>query len=117
MLRRLKIFLAKSPNATLTEKDLNKLFDAYNYLFSQRIDGLFNDCHDLIWKVLTNRDEIDDLFIFFDRSSLVWRVSGNQDKEKTYLLNIKNIIDEEPQRFNKIRVEHIQNRLALLSQK
>lgn len=117
MLRRLKIFLAKSPNATLTEKDLNKLFDAYNYLFSQRIDGLFNDCHDLIWKVLTNRDEVDDLFIFFDRSSLVWRVSGNQDKEKTYLLNIKNIIDEEPQRFNKIRVEHIQNRLALLSQK
>ncbi|MFM5698993.1 SIR2 family protein [Aeromonas veronii] len=115
MLRRLKIFLNKSPDALLSEKDLGKLIDAYNYLFSQRIDGLFNDCHDLIWKVLTNRGNIDDILSFFDRSSLVWRVNGDQDRELEYLSKIKEIIDNDSIPYNKAQTGYIYKRLEFFN--
>ncbi len=89
-LKKIEGLLKDSSNIKITSKDIINLTECYKYLFIQRIDGLFNRCHSLLWKVLLNENRFDELFNVFLSSSLVWRISGNADKEWVYN---KEIID------------------------
>ncbi len=85
---------------SLESRDIISLNNCYSYLFIQRIDGLFNRCHQLLWKLHLLENKIDELFSVYLSSSLVWRVSGRQDKELSYqqqllaLLNVQESSNE-----------------------
>ncbi|MGL5844192.1 MAG: SIR2 family protein [Aeromonas hydrophila] len=117
MLKRLKIVLDKSPNATLSRSDKSKLLEAYNYLFTQRIDGLFNKCHDLIWRVFINESDTASLFNLITTSSLVWRVNGDIDREKECLKKVKELSNDNVILLDKIKSTYIEKRLLQLPQK
>ncbi|MFB3240354.1 SIR2 family protein [Aeromonas salmonicida] len=116
MLKRLKIVLDKSQNATLSRNDKSKLLEAYNYLFTQRIDGLFNKCHDLIWKVFINENDTASLFNLITTSSLVWRVNGDINRERECLEKVKELSNDKFIFLDKIKSTYIEKRLFQLPQ-
>ncbi len=69
----------------LTDLEHQRLIKAYQYLFIQRIPGLFDKCHKALWRSFSRRNEIDNLFALFRHSSFTWRVRGKQSKEETYI--------------------------------
>ncbi|HDX8348268.1 TPA: SIR2 family protein [Aeromonas veronii] len=115
MLKRLKLAFDKSPNTVLSKRDKSKLIEAYNYLFTQRIDGLFNKCHDLIWQVFTNENDTTSLFNLITTSSLVWRVNGDTKREKEYLERMTELTNNKTIFLDKIKSAHIEKRLLQLS--
>ncbi|MDJ0043057.1 SIR2 family protein [Pantoea ananatis] len=84
VLGKIEVMLGDENPAILESRDIINLNSCYRYLFIQRIDGLFNRCHHLLWKLYLLENKIDDLFSVYLSSSLVWRVSGRQDKELSY---------------------------------
>lgn len=73
-----------------TEKILDsqtklRLIDAYHYLYSQRINSLFNQCHDVLWKAFETNSETWNLLRLFRHSSLIWRLRNEPTKELQYL--------------------------------
>lgn len=78
----------------LDERDLNR---SYTWAYSQRIGGIFDRCHRVIWKYL---DEIGDergqreLFL---HSSFIWRLRGDYSMELKYVEKLKRAdISREP---------------------
>lgn len=90
ILKKMEGLLSDPKTIRITSKDIINLSECYKYLFIQRMDGLFNRCHALLWKALLIESRFDELFEVFLSSSLVWRISGHTDKEQAYN---KEIID------------------------
>lgn len=63
--------------------DIDKLRNIYNYLFYQRLDGLFNRCHAILWAIAERIKDNGIILFIFNTSSLIWALSydkKNQDK-------------------------------------
>ncbi|WP_400374171.1 hypothetical protein [Pectobacterium carotovorum] len=72
----------------IKESDINKLRNIYNYLFSQRLDSLFNRCHAILWAIAERIKDNSIILFIFDASSLIWALSydkKNQDKYSSKL--------------------------------
>lgn len=69
----------------LTGRDINALCRAYSYTHTQRLSGLFDDCHDALWRVLEASGDVSQMLRVFRHSSFVWRVRGEDVKEAEYL--------------------------------
>ena len=63
---------------------LGNLIKAYQYLFGQRLAGLFDSAHRLLWDEFVKSKDIPNLLTLFKHSSFNWRLDNNEDKEKTY---------------------------------
>lgn len=70
---------------TLNEKELSQLINAYHFLFNERIAGLFDDCHEALWKDFSLIKDQENLLTLFRHSSLYWRLRGRDDRELKYL--------------------------------
>lgn len=69
--------------------DIEKLRNMYNYLFSQRLDNLFNRCHAILWAIAEHiRDDSIIIFIF-DTSSLIWALNYDKENQEKYHLKFK----------------------------
>lgn len=73
-------------NATRTEK-IN-LHKAYFYLYNEGMLNLFNRCHDLLWNIFESEKDSENLFQLFRYSSLVWRLRGEDEREKDAVLKL-----------------------------
>jgi tetratricopeptide (TPR) repeat protein len=69
-----------------TKRDLNTLVWSYSYLYSQRFGGPFDQCHDALWRIFEGTSDIGQLLRLFRHSSFVWRIRGDEGKERTALL-------------------------------
>lgn len=69
---------------TLPTEVLGNLIKAYQYLFGQRLAGLFDSAHRLLWDEFEKSKDIPNLLTLFKHSSFNWRLDNNEDKEKTY---------------------------------
>ena len=78
----------------LSDVDLLYLIGAYHYLFNERLSGLFDQCHDCLWKTFETSNDLANLLILFRHSSLYWRLSGRDTKERSYLKKIAKQIGE-----------------------
>lgn len=76
-------------NHRFTHDDRNKLIRAYHFLYNQRMSVLFNNCHKVLWHIFLQDNSIINLFQLFRHSSLVWRLNGQEDKEKAYIEKIE----------------------------
>lgn len=66
-------------------KDKLLLQVAYTYLYSQRLDSLFNKCHRVIWELLERWNKHHQLLRLFRYSSFLWRIRGELETENNYL--------------------------------
>lgn len=87
----------------LSDSDIVILNKAYSYLFHQSLLNLFDRCHNIIWKYWIYCKDYAMLLNLFRYSSFVWRVAGNEEKEKLYL-NL--LISDEDFDLNKCNGEY-----------
>ncbi len=58
---------------------------AYSYLYNQRIDALFDSCHEILWRAFQAEEDYDNMLRLFRHSSLIWRIREKFDLEKKYM--------------------------------
>ena len=99
ILGKIEGLLSDSTSSTISSKDIISLTNCYTYLFIQRIDGMFNRCHDLLWSIFSSENKTDDLFDIYVSSSLVWRVSGRQDQEASCLKKMLGVLESNGENY------------------
>ncbi|KFF62081.1 hypothetical protein [Pectobacterium brasiliense] len=68
----------------IKDSDIEKLRNIYNYLFSQRLDNLFNRCHAILWAIAEYIRDKSILIFIFDTSSLIWALSYDKKNQEKY---------------------------------
>jgi hypothetical protein len=67
----------------------SKLIGAYHYLYSQRLDSLFDDCHAVLWSAFETSGDTANLLKLFRHSSFMWHLRGDAHKEDAYLAKLR----------------------------
>ncbi|MEG0231078.1 MAG: SIR2 family protein [Hafnia sp.] len=114
-LKKMEGLLSDPKTIRITSKDIITLSECYKYLFIQRIDGLFNRCHALLWRALLIENRFDELFEVFLSSSLVWRISGHTDKERSYNKEIIDALDVHAENYP-VYIAYLYRRSNVLSE-
>ncbi|MGP2862760.1 SIR2 family protein [Serratia bockelmannii] len=115
ILKKMEGLLSDSKNTRISSKDIINLSECYKYLFIQRIDGLFNRCHALLWQALLIESRLDELFDVFLSSSLVWRISGHIDKERAYSKEIIDALNINAKSYS-VYIAYLYRRSSVLSE-
>ncbi|MEE3650126.1 MULTISPECIES: SIR2 family protein [unclassified Brenneria] len=115
ILKKMEGLLSDPKNTRISPKDIINLSECYKYLFIQRIDGLFNRCHALLWKALLIESRYDELFEVFLSSSLVWRISGHTDKERDYNKKIIDVLGVHAETYP-VYIAYLYRRASVLSE-
>jgi hypothetical protein len=79
-----EVKLAQKASRVVTRQQIDECVRAYSYLYNERIGGLFATCHNVLWKVFKSNNDQQNLLTLYRYSSLVWRLRGEDDKEKKY---------------------------------
>jgi tetratricopeptide (TPR) repeat protein len=74
----------------LTNKDIVNLIICYHYVCSQRMTTLFNQSHECLWSEFERLGETTNLVTLFKHSSLLFRLSADEAREKLYLERLIN---------------------------
>ncbi|MCF2825716.1 MULTISPECIES: SIR2 family protein [unclassified Pseudoalteromonas] len=69
----------------IKEQDINDLSNIYNYLFRQKFDSLFSQCHKLLWDIAAYRERLDIIYMIFYKGTIVWRLNSDLESEEKYL--------------------------------
>jgi hypothetical protein len=80
--------LSLKSSATLGEKELLQLMNAYYFLFNERLPSLFDRCHDALWKGFEGSNDVRNLTSLFRYSSLYWRLRGHEEYEARYISSL-----------------------------
>jgi len=78
----------------ITEKNIESLSSIYNYLFHQKIDGLFNQCLDVLWDLLEYRKKTDLIIYIYAKGVLIWRLDNDIKSEQKYKNKLSSINKE-----------------------
>lgn len=97
----------------ITPDVITELKRAYNYLFCQRLDGLFNRCSELLWRIAVVNSDLEYLYTLFKSSSIIWRVNSMPEKELTFANELVSITT--PTRVANGEVKYLQIRISVLS--
>ncbi|MGS5087273.1 metallophosphoesterase family protein [Hydrogenophaga sp. A37] len=76
--------LSIDESGTLTRRNFDDCARAYSYLYNQRIYGLFESCHQILWDVFKAREDEQNLLTLYRYSSLVWRLRRKTETEQKY---------------------------------
>ncbi|MHA2690268.1 hypothetical protein [Vibrio harveyi] len=68
----------------IKDNDIGELLNIYDYLFRQKFDSLFNQCHQLLWEIAENRQLHDVIFLIFFKGTIVWRLNSDSENEIKY---------------------------------
>lgn len=82
--------IAVKQGEALPHKEIYNLIIGYHYVCSQRINSLFNQAHDCLWSEFERLGEVTNLVTLFKHSSLLFRLTADEVREKRYLLRIIN---------------------------
>lgn len=77
--------LANENNENLTGEEINNLIRAYHYVHNERFDSLFMRAHKALWAYFERENELSNLLRLFRHSSFIWRLEGDDEKEKPYI--------------------------------
>ncbi|MEZ8383205.1 hypothetical protein AB6C98_05815 [Vibrio splendidus] len=69
----------------IKEQDIIDLSNIYNYLFRQKFDILFVQCHKLLWDIAAYRQRQDIIYMIFYKGTIVWRLNSDHQNEEKYL--------------------------------
>ncbi|TWG36548.1 calcineurin-like phosphoesterase family protein [Acidovorax delafieldii] len=80
-------------------RDLNKLIEAYHYLYNETLPNLFDQCTAVLWKEFSRTEHNDNLFSLFRHSSLVWRLRDEKKMEIDYFRKLGKFIAENSEKL------------------
>lgn len=70
---------------SLPHSEVKLLAVMYSYLYTQRLSGLFDRCHDALWTIFEQRGDSDQLIKLYRYASFLWRIRGDDEREIKYL--------------------------------
>lgn len=76
---------ARSAGRPLTDREQDRLLEAYHYLYQERLYNLFDRGHEALWQVFEAADDTVNLLNLFRHSSFIWRLNGREEQEIKYL--------------------------------
>ena len=77
--------LAIEAAGTVSSHEKALLVQAYSYLHGQRMQSLFDTCHEVLWQLLRSEGRWNAVLRLFRHSSFVWRIYGKLVNEKRYV--------------------------------
>lgn len=91
-----KVYLKPKSGVKLTTPEEHLLIRLYHYLYNERFDALFSQCHDILWKIFAEKRDYENMLQLFRYSSLLWRLRGKESLEKKTLGRLNKIIGDSP---------------------
>ncbi|MBA1361479.1 metallophosphoesterase family protein [Burkholderia gladioli] len=79
----------------LKNDELSASIGAYHYLFKERMDAIFANCHRNLWFEFKSRNQHDDMLKLFRHSSFIWRLHGDEHREKEYINELATLISND----------------------
>lgn len=76
---------ARNAGRPLTDREQDRLLEAYHYLYQERLYNLFDSGHEALWQVFEAADDTVNLLNLFRHSSFIWRLNGRERQEVKYL--------------------------------
>lgn len=76
----------------MSESEELRLISAYQYLFGERLDVLFNKCHAVLWELFEKTGNTSNLIKLFRHSSFFWRLRGQDNQESQYLKRLADFL-------------------------
>lgn len=95
-----------------TPEIIAELKRAFHYLFCQRLDGLFNRCSELLWRIAVANSDLEYLYTLFKSSSIIWRVNSMPEKELIFASELVSI--SPPTRLANGEVQYLRIRIRVL---
>lgn len=89
LLGRATDLLEENQLESIAAADREHLYAAYSYLYTQRFGSLFDECHRIVWQLLIIESKRPLLLRLFRHSSLVWRLHGRSDEERSYIEEVE----------------------------
>lgn len=77
--------MVSSDTGMLKNDELSGLIEAYHYLYNERIGSLFRRCHEGIWNFFLECKDAENLLRLFRHSSFIWRIHGEEFRERSYI--------------------------------
>lgn len=74
---------------------LARLIEAYHYLYTEDLQGLFQRCHAALWRAFEGQNEVENLLRLFRYSSLKWRVRGLDTTETEYVGRLSRVLGDQ----------------------
>jgi hypothetical protein len=96
-----KALLIVRAGRTLSHAEKILLINAYQFLYDERLPNLFNDCTAALWGHFETSGETGNLLRLFRHSSLIWRLGGDDSRERAHLVKLAayaQAIDKDAQR-------------------
>jgi hypothetical protein len=75
----------------IKDSDFNHLINIYNYLFRQKFDHLFNQCHSILWSIAEHRNNNEMIIFIFYTGTIVWKLNSDIENEEKYNALISNV--------------------------
>jgi tetratricopeptide (TPR) repeat protein len=79
---------AKNIGRPLTERERDRLIEAYHYFYHERLYSLFDKCHAVLWDIFEAAGDSTNLLNLFRHSSFIWRLNGRDELEIRYLTRL-----------------------------
>jgi len=93
LIKKAELSSVSGTSISLNAAEKAMLRQAYSFLFTQRLGTLFDQCHKVLWKILNDDENVNDLVVMFRLSSFVWRLQGDSETEKKYVDQIRETTD------------------------
>ena len=77
--------LALKASRALSEEQVRSLMDAYEYLYGERFQSIFDGVHASLWEYFEQLNDVPNLLSLFRHSSLIWRLNDDEEKERKYV--------------------------------
>lgn len=84
MLFKHEILVNNNDFEKITQREINELYNIFNYMFKQGFNDLLNRCHDLLWKIANNKKINELIVIIYFKSSISWRLNENSERLEKY---------------------------------
>jgi tetratricopeptide (TPR) repeat protein len=79
-----QIFVDNGQFDKFKDKDIRILRNVYNYLFNQRFDNLFKQCHEIFWKIaeVIRNEEI--IIMIYHKGQIIWMLNNDEELAGKY---------------------------------
>ncbi|MGE6760043.1 tetratricopeptide repeat protein [Corallococcus interemptor] len=95
-IKKAKLLVSSGDEAQLGVAERRIISDSYSYLYSQRFGGLFDDCHNVLWRLGAIEGKNGYLLRLFRYSSFLWRIFGRENKEHEYISQLREMVPSAP---------------------
>lgn len=97
---------ALNEHRQLRTAELSQVMAAYHFCFAERLPGLLDQCHDVLWRSFKLAGDTTNMLNLFRQSSLHWRLRGQIDKERRYLrdlaITVGDALQQDPRRVDRV---------------